>query len=393
MNHGPILIIVLCGFLGSGKTTLLRRWRRGEDARDAAIIVHDLSELGVDVELVGGDDGVPEAGGMKDRIFALHGIHAREKLGESVGHALGLIRRMEPRPPMVLVESTGAAHPWPLIAALTQDPAFQLRHFIVTVDALNLHRDFADGTRMDSPVPDPALNLAAALMVEQMRFASVILLTKTDVVPRESLARMMPALRRLNPQAATGLSSYAGLALDQLHAVPVPDPAAWPALAEQRGLKGGPSTAEAIGSVILTGPQPFHPQRLHDLCRTGLGTGLYRTKGFLWLASRSGHVLLWQQAGSQLSLELHGLWKAELVHNREGKLLPEEVTALRRQLAGSPPLFGDRYHEITVIGLERERAAFTGGLRQCLCTDEEIAAWQQGAAFADPWPAKLRRIS
>jgi G3E family GTPase len=393
MNATPIPIIVLCGFLGSGKTTLLRRWRRGADMRDAAVIVHDLSELGVDVELVGGADATPEIGGMKARVFALHGVHAREKLGESIGHALETISRMEPRPPMVLVESTGAAHPWPLMAALTQHPAFQLRHFIVTVDALNLHRDFTDGTRMESPTPDPALDLAATLMVEQMRFANVILLTKTDVVPRESLARMLPALRRFNLQAATGLSSYAGLPLDQLHSVPPPDPAALSELAERRGLKAGPATVDTIGATIFTERRPFHPQRLHQLCQTGLGTGLYRTKGFLWLASRPGHVLLWQQAGSQLSLELHGLWKAELVHNREGKLLPEEVAALRQQLAGGSSMFGDRHHEITIIGLERERDSFTAGLRQCLCSDGEIAAWQKGVTFADPWPTKLRVLA
>jgi len=48
----PIPIIALCGFLGSGKTTLLRRWRRDEALKDAAYIVHDLSEQGIDAELI-----------------------------------------------------------------------------------------------------------------------------------------------------------------------------------------------------------------------------------------------------------------------------------------------------------------------------------------------------
>ena len=48
----PMPIIALCGFLGSGKTTLLRRWRRDEALRDAAVIVHDLSEFGLDAELL-----------------------------------------------------------------------------------------------------------------------------------------------------------------------------------------------------------------------------------------------------------------------------------------------------------------------------------------------------
>ena len=390
MNPASIPIIVLCGFLGSGKTTLLRRWRRGAEVRQAAVIVHDLSELGVDVELVGGADGTPEMGGMKEGVFALHGIHAREKLGESMGLALEAISRMEPRPPIVLVESTGAAHPWPLVAALTQHPAFHLRHFLVTVDALNLHRDFADGTRLESTQADSALVPAATLMVEQMCFANVIILTKTDAVPKRSLSRTIPALRQFNPLAAIAQSSYAGLALDQLLAVLPPDLTALRQLAERRGGSAGPATVDTIGAVVFKETRPFHPQRLHDLCQTGLGTGLYRTKGFLWLISRPGHVLLWQQAGSQLSLELHGLWKAELIHNREGRLLPEEVIALRGQLAHHSRLFGDRHIEITVIGLEQERTGFLAGLTKCLCSDEEIAAWQKGVFFADPWPTQLR---
>ena len=43
-----IPIVSLCGFLGSGKTTLLRRWKKIESLQDAAFVIHDLSELGID---------------------------------------------------------------------------------------------------------------------------------------------------------------------------------------------------------------------------------------------------------------------------------------------------------------------------------------------------------
>ncbi|MEM6886255.1 MAG: GTP-binding protein, partial [Verrucomicrobiota bacterium] len=81
----PIPIITLCGFLGSGKTTLLRRWRREEALRDAAVVVHDLSEFGLDVELLSGDERTPDAGQLEGRVAALHGSHAREELYDSVG--------------------------------------------------------------------------------------------------------------------------------------------------------------------------------------------------------------------------------------------------------------------------------------------------------------------
>ena len=55
-------ITVICGFLGSGKTTLLRRWRDDEALRDAAYIIHDLSDFGVDAELLADESSTPEQG-------------------------------------------------------------------------------------------------------------------------------------------------------------------------------------------------------------------------------------------------------------------------------------------------------------------------------------------
>ena len=113
--------------------------------KNAPVIVHDLSEFGLDAELLADEDSPPTPGCLKNRVAALHGCHAREKLHISVANVLQEISNLDPEPDLVLCESTGAALPWPLICALTQDKRFYIRHFIVTVDALNLHRDFADG--------------------------------------------------------------------------------------------------------------------------------------------------------------------------------------------------------------------------------------------------------
>lgn len=388
-------IVVLTGFLGSGKTTLLRRWQRDEALRDAAVVVHDLSEFGLDAELVAGEGVATEAGALRGRVAALHGSHARERLHESAGKALAAIAGLDPPPPVVLVESTGAARPWPLIEAFTRDERYALRHFIVTVDALNLHRDFSDGlvlTGEVSPPDDVALRHAAEVLAEQIAFASVIVLTKTDTLPAAVAQAQVKILQKLQPRAAIGLSARAGLLLHQLDAVPAPRLPALRRRAEELSLTTSRVTAADVDCRVIRDQRPFHPQRLHDACQRHLGTGLYRTKGFLWLASRPGHVLLWQQAGSQITLELTGFWRAEMLHNRDGRLLAEEVAHLKTMLEKEHPVFGDRHVEITLIGLKPAREAFAAALEAAFCTDEEIAAWQRGETFADPWPSELRHV-
>lgn len=393
-----IPITILCGFLGSGKTTLLRRWQRDDALCDAAVIVHDLSEFGLDAELLSADGAKPRHGELAGRVAALHGAHARELLQASVQSALLEIAELVPKPTMLIVESTGAAHPWPLLSAFTRNSQFSLRHFIVTVDALSLHRDFSDGLSLcEDPaiMSDPALRYAASILVEQIAFASIIILTKTDTIAKTTVDAQVRALQKLQPRAAIGLSAQAGLQFSQLDGVPAPSMADLQDRAEQLGLldfSAASATADEVDCLIFRDPRPFHPARLHDACQQHLGTGLYRTKGYFWMASRPAHVLLWQQSGSQITLEFTGLWRAELAHNRDGKLLPEEVIQLKAMLAEKNPIFGDRHNELTLIGLRHAREAFAAALQDALCTEQEISAWRNGEFFPDPWPQKLRKI-
>ncbi|MDA7860303.1 GTP-binding protein [Akkermansiaceae bacterium] len=395
MNSDSVPIVTLCGFLGSGKTTLLRRWRRDKALKDAPVIVHDLSEFGLDAELLSDETSKPSPGRLVGGVAALHGNHAREQLHESAGAALKEISTLDPAPPLVLCESTGAARPWPLIKALTQNKRFFLRHFIVTVDALNLHRDFEDGkilTGAPANSQDLALRHVAEVLAEQIAFASVIILTKIDTVPKPNVEAQVQILQALQPQATIGLSAQAGILLPQLETTPAPKLSVLESRANEFGLTQQSATVDSVDAIVIRDPRPFHPERLYEACRNKMGTGLYRTKGFLWLASRPRDVLLWQQSGSQIALELTGLWRAELAHNRDGKLLAEEIEHLKALLKTKHPLFGDRHNELTLIGLKADRESFASSLQDAFCTDDEITAWQRGETFPDPWPSSLRQI-
>ena len=81
--------------------------------------------------------------------------------------------------------------------------------------------------------------------------------------------------------------------------------------------------------------------------------------------------LLWQQSGSQISFELTGVWAAEAVHNRYGKLLDVEIEMIRKQIDEAHPVFGDRHNTLTVIGLPHACKIFADALETAFCTEEE----------------------
>jgi G3E family GTPase len=137
--------------------------------------------------------------------------------------------------------------------------------------------------------------------------------------------------------------------------------------------------------------RPLHPQRFYDLYRDKLGLGIFRSKGFIWLASRPDQVLLWNQAGGAMGLELLGTWR--VVVAEDPKLLPEEREGLRKLLQSADPTFGDRGNELTIIGQERDRVIFVAELKECFCTPAEVKQWLGGDTFPDPWPKGHRRLA
>ena len=80
-----------------------------------------------------------------------------------------------------------------------------------------------------------------------------------------------------------------------------------------------------------------------------------------------------------------------MTHKQDGSLTANEVERLNAQLKTKYPIFGHRHNELTLIGLKADRESFASALKEALCTDEEVTAWQKGEIFPDPWPKSLRR--
>ena len=203
-------VTLLTGFLGSGKTTLLNRWLASPELADAAVIVNEFGEVGIDHALI--------AASSDNTIELSTGClccTVRGDLVDTLRELIGKRERGEVRAfDRVLIETTGLADPAPVIQALMTFPVarrFRLRQVITAVDLVN---------GWDTLDRHPEA-------VKQAAIADDIVLTKSDIPSAAAAARLEPRLARLNPGARQWRSHPAAMpALADLGAADVYDPAA-----------------------------------------------------------------------------------------------------------------------------------------------------------------------
>jgi G3E family GTPase len=378
-------VTILSGFLGSGKTTLLRRLLRVAASTRFGVIVNDMSELEVDGDLV------RHADTHHERLGNFRAINAGSISGTQKEAFGEVLTEWKGRADLdyVVIETSGSTHPGPMIQEIEKHPEYQLDTFVTLIDAKTFINDYASGQAMSEQAVTEV-----PLMLAQIRLASVILLTKTEKLKPEALQHIVTHLTKLNEHAVFYAVTYGQIKPALLLGTGRFNAAQAKALAaEWQQAEVGDSGHYDIESDVICDPRPLHPQRLWQLYCEQLGRGIYRSKGFIWLPTRDRDVLLWNQAGGSIEMELTAYWKAALVKNPDGKLHPEEISALQEMLKAAHPVFGDRACELTVIGTRQDREVFTVALKKCFCTEAEISHWQAGGSFDDPWPKKLRMLA
>ncbi|MEM9047239.1 MAG: GTP-binding protein [Pseudomonadota bacterium] len=395
---------ILNGFLGAGKTTLLRNLLL--QARKASnvtlgVIVNEMSTLDVDGTLLDSSE-----------VITRKSPHFATLPGGSLSSADGLSRFAQAVETVLadgavthlLVETSGSAHPWPLLTALRAMPALRLHGFLSVVDTVVLWQDHDQGRSIHSGA---SANLQAGrrgvenLLAEQIMFANRLLLSKSDKVPDGVTRKVAQAIHPLNPYADILAMQWGNLKLEKVLAMPAYDYARVATLGAELTQWEAAHAASpiaqpesyAIGSRVLRDPRPFHPQRLWDVYNRYLGIGIHRSKGFFWLPTRDKLVLLWNQTGGNVGLQIVKYWKVSVLEDASLNLSDWERAAMADKLAGQHPVFGDRRCQLTVIGQEAELDAFVAALKECFCTKAEIAAWKKGVAFDDPWPKSVASLA
>ncbi len=193
-----IPVTVLTGYLGAGKTTLLNRILTEDHGRRYAVIVNEFGEVGIDNDLVVDSD---------EEVFEMNnGCVCCTVRGDLIRILNGLMRRQAGRRGFdaIVIETTGLADPGPVAQTFFVDEDVKARTRLdsvtTVVDALNVRARLAD----------------SAEAREQIAFADVIVLNKTDLVSPAELARVEAALRAMNPLAPVHRAVRSDVALDKV---------------------------------------------------------------------------------------------------------------------------------------------------------------------------------
>ena len=399
----PVATTILNGFLGAGKTTLMQSLlvqARSLENVTLGVIVNEMSSLDVDGSVLDTSDVIS----LRSPHFAsIPGLSFSSEDGVALFHEA--VRKVlgDGQVTHLIIETSGSTHPWPLLKAIGQMPELRLHGFLSVVDTVVLQQDHDFGRAIH---PVASENLAAGrrgvanLLAEQVMFASRVLLSKSDKVPREVLQQVAEAVHPLNPRADVMAMQWGNLSLEKVLAMPLYDYERVKTLgrelmeweAEHTEAPVAEPESYKIESRVLRDPRPFHPQRLYNVYTEALGLGIYRSKGFFWLPTRDNLMLLWNQTGGSVGLEIVNYWKISALEDESLNLSEAETESMRAKLTDAHPDFGDRRCQLTVIGDALDLDAFVEALETCFCTEAEIAAWKAGEDFADPWPKTVATL-
>ena len=392
---GKLPVTVLSGFLGAGKTTVLSHILNNRENKKVAVIVNDMSEINIDAATVKSEVSLNRS---EEKLIEMSNgcicCTLREDLLEEVNKLDN-----EGRFDHLVIESTGISEPLPVAETITfadeqgvslSDVA-KLDTMVTVVDAVNFLKDYQEAKYLKDKgesLGEDDERSVADLLVDQVEFADLILISKTDLVNTEDLERLKAILKTLNTDAKVLPIEHGNVDIDKVLNTGLFDferarqAPGW--LKEMRG-EHIPETEEyGIGSFCYEARRPFHPDKFHEFLHNTKQYGkLIRSKGFFWLATRPEYAGQWSQAGGIARYGFAGLfWKA--VPEKDWPEDEEYLASIKNQWVEP---FGDMRQELVFIGQGLDQEKMTQRLDECLLTEEEVLKGREyWETLKDPFP-------
>ncbi|WP_312838977.1 zinc metallochaperone GTPase ZigA [Pantoea piersonii] len=394
-------VCVLSGFLGAGKTTLLNHILNNREGRRIAVIVNDMSEVNIDAALV--RNGGASLSRTDEKLVEMSNgcicCTLREDLLLEV-KKLAEAGRFD----HLVIESTGIAEPLPVAETFTfedEDGASlssiaRLNTMVTVVDGFNFLRDYHSVDSLNErgeSLGEQDARSVVDLLVDQIEFCDVLVVNKIDLISEEDRQTLFAMLRSLNPRARIVTACFGQVPLDQVLNTGLFDfdqaaqSPGW--LKELRG-EHSPETKEyGIRSFVYRARRPFHPQRFWEVVNHQL-TGVVRSKGYFWLATRPDYAAMWSQAGAVARHGYAGRWWASVPREH----WPEDADSLEFIASQWEEGIGDARQELVFIGIDMDEKQVRSALDDALLTAQEMARGPDWwLTLPDPLPAWFDEVA
>lgn len=395
MTRNKLPTTVLSGFLGAGKTTVLNHVLANREGLKVAVIVNDMSHINIDAAIVQGQGTLSRT---EEQLVEFSNGCICCTLREDL---LIEVRRLaeENRFDYLLIESTGISEPLPVAETFTfadeqgssLSEVATIDTMVTVVDALNFWKDyqsFDDLKERNIGINDQDQRNIVDLLIDQIEFATVILLNKCDLVESSELDAIETFIKELNPFAKVLRTQLGRVAIDQIVGSKSYDEQ-WAAghpdwLAVARGEEVSETDEYGITSFAFEERRPFHPDRLMKALnfQDGILQGVLRSKGYCWIASRNDQAFRWSQAGVSVQIEHDGDWFAS-VDQDQWPEDPDDIASIRESMQEP---WGDRRQELVFIGTDMDHVVLLSRLEECLLSDQEM---ELGPAVWETWESNL----
>lgn len=391
-------VTVLSGFLGAGKTTLLNHVLHNKEDLKVAVIVNDMSEVNVDARLVSNQNTLSRT---EEKLVEMSNGCICCTLREDLMIEVERLAK-ENRFDYLLIESTGISEPVPVAQTFSfvdEENGIDLSRFsyvdtmVTVVDAFNFFNDFGSPeTLMDRDLTDIEgdQRTIVNLLTDQIEFANVIILNKTDLVSAQHLGILKAAISKLNPSARIIKSSFSKVDPKQIINTGLFDfdkaqqSAGW--IAELNKAEHKPETEEyGISSFVFRDPRPFHPERLWSYLNKDFPYTVIRSKGLFWLASRPDIAINFSQAGGSSRIEQAGVWWCSMSFSE--RIRYASYIENKEYIEGKwSKQWGDRMNEIVFIGQDMDKDKMIDDLTACLLSENEYPLYESQKGINDPFP-------